>query len=175
MAEWKDIQGYPQYLISTKGQIKFKGDNDNPEMDWPIWANGTTTLRDRNDKLSKVMSIHRLVAEHFVECKLTDKPRDSYYVKHIDGDRTNNRADNLCWSNSPHNLSTKPKLSRKTPVPANVTMRDYEERHFIRVYTRCNGNKCNKDFNYKKIGKEKAMEKASEYVNTFKEEHDIKC
>ena len=37
MAEWKDIQGYPQYLISNEGQIKFKGDNDNPEMDWPIW------------------------------------------------------------------------------------------------------------------------------------------
>jgi hypothetical protein len=30
-------------------------------------------------------------------------------------------------------------------------------------------------FKYKKIGKEKVMDKANEYVNTFKEEHNIKC
>ena len=79
MAEWKEIQGYPQFLISNEGQIKFKGDDDNPEMDWPMWKNGTTTLRDRNNTLSKVMSVHRLVAEHFVEFNLNSKPRECCY------------------------------------------------------------------------------------------------
>ena len=171
MAEWKEVQGYPQYLLSNEGQIKFNGDNDNPEIEWPIWKNGTTALRDRNNTLSKIMSIHRLVAEHFVECILADKPKDCYYVKHIDGDKTNNRADNLCWSNSPHGLSMKPKLPRK-PM-ASITLCDDETRQSIRVYTRCNGAKRNTDFRYKNIGKGKAMDKANEYVRQFKEEHNI--
>ena len=50
-------------------------------MDWPIWANGTTTLRDTQGVTSKIMSIHRLVAEHFIE-----NPNGYRYVKHIDGD-----------------------------------------------------------------------------------------
>ena len=172
MTEWKEVRGYPHFLISNEGHIKFKGDSDNPEMDWPIWKNGMTALRDVNDRLSKPMLIHRLVAEHFVECELKDKPRDGYYVKHIDGNKTNNRAGNLCWTNSPHGLSLRPKLPRKPT--ANVTVRDYEERQSIHVYTRYNGNKHEKEFRYKKIGKEAAMDKANEYVKTFKEEHDIK-
>ena len=113
MAEWTDIRGYAHYLISNEGHIKRKGDNDNPEFYWSIWKNGTTTLRDSNNKLSKIISIRRLVAEHFVECKLTDKPnRDCYYVKHIDGDLKNNRVDNLYWSIStqgPYTMRRRPR------------------------------------------------------------------
>ena len=171
MTEWKVIQGYPHFMISNEGQIKFKGDADNPEMDWPIWKNGTTTIRDENGKSSKPLCIHRLVAEHFVECNLTDKPRDGYYVKHIDGDKNNNRADNLYWSNSPHKLSMKQKIPRKPK--SIVTIRDNEKRLSIVVYTHLNGKTREKEFRYKRIGKEAAMEKATEYVKNFKEEHNI--
>ena len=50
MADWKDIQGYPQSLISNEGHIKRKGDDDNPEFDWSMRKNGTTSLRDSNNK-----------------------------------------------------------------------------------------------------------------------------
>ena len=50
MTEWKELRGYPHFLISNEGHIKFKGDRDNPEMDWPIWKNGMTTLRDVNNR-----------------------------------------------------------------------------------------------------------------------------
>ena len=171
MAAWKEVQGYPQYLLSNEGQIKFNGDNDNPEIEWPIWKNGTTALRDRNNTLSNIMSIHRLVAEHFVECILTDKPRDCYYVKHVDGDKTNNRADNLCWSNSPHGLPMKPKLPRQRKTSVSITNND--SRKSIIVYTLHNGKKHEKEFRYKKIGKDTAMEKATEYAKKFKEEYNI--
>jgi len=178
MTEWKEIQGYPRYLISNEGQIKFKGDSDNPESDWPLWKNGTTALRDINDKLSKVMSIQRLVAENFVECQLTDKPSlDCYYVKHIDGDKTNNRADNLYWSSSPHGLSMKPETPRIPRIPRQLKTSVYithcDSRKSLLVYTLHNGQKKQKEFRYIRIGKDAAMEKANEYVKKFKEEHNI--
>ena len=175
MTEWKEVDGYPNFKISNEGHVKFKGDNDNPEIDWLIWNNGRTALRDIHDRLSKPMSIHRLVAEHFVECTLTDKPRDSYYVKHIDGDITNNRADNLYWALSPHGfIPQKPRLQRQLRQPTTtVSIRHREHRQTIAVYTLHNGKKQEKEFRYLKIGKDNAMEKANEYVKKFKEEHGI--
>ena len=56
---------------------------------------------------------------------------------------------------------------------ASITLCDDETRQSIRVYTRCNGAKRNTEFRYKKIGKDTAMEKATEYAKKFKEEYNI--
>ena len=64
---------------------------------------------------------------------------------------------------------------RPRQLKTSVSIRENDSRHAITVYTLHNGNKHEKEFRYKRIGKEKAMEKANEYVNKFKEEHDIKC
>jgi len=174
MTEWKVVDGYPNFKISNEGKLIYKASDDSSEIEWPVWTAGRVSLRDENGKSSKPLHIHRLVAEHFVECQLSDNPnRDCYYVKHIDGDLQNNRADNLYWSISvqgPYTMRRRPRQ-----LKTSVSIRETDSRHSITVYISHNGNKHEKEFRYKRIGKEKAMEKANEYVKKFKEEHDIKC
>ena len=40
------------------------------------------------------LQVHRLVSKHFVE---NDEPKYKLFVEHIDGDKTNNNAENLKW------------------------------------------------------------------------------
>ena len=171
MTEWKVVEGYPSFKISNEGTLIYTGCNDEAETEWPTWTAGRTLLRDVNGKSSKPLCVHRLVAEHFVECQLKDKPRDCYYVTHIDGDNANNRADNLYWSNHTRGLSQMHRMPRQRKTSVSITHND--SRKSIIVYTRCNGKKQEKEFRYLKIGKDKAMYKANEYVRQFKEDHNI--
>ena len=172
MIEWKAAEGYPNFKISNEGKLMYKESEDKSEIEWPVWTAGRVSLRDETGKSSKPFHIHRPVAEHFVECPLTDKPnRDCYYVKHIDGDLKNNRADNLYWSISTQGPSTMHRRPRL--LKTSVSIKEYDNRQSIVVYTSHNGKKHETEFRYKRISKEAAMEKANEYVKTFKEEHDI--
>ena len=54
----------------------------------------------KNNK-RKCFKIHRLVAEAFIE---NDDPINKTTVNHIDGDRSNNRVDNLEWLSYSDNL-----------------------------------------------------------------------
>jgi hypothetical protein len=47
------------------------------------------------EKMKKQMLVHRLVAEAFVP-----NPNSYRFVRHIDGNKENNRADNLEWVES---------------------------------------------------------------------------
>lgn len=104
--EWKDIKGYENYYqISNLGRIKSS-----------IWFNGHEyihrekilkpqnnkylTVRLAKNKKIKQYTIHRLVAIHFIENK-ENKP----YVNHIDGNKHNNRVDNLEWCTAKENTN----------------------------------------------------------------------
>lgn len=52
-----------------------------------------------NSGIRKTFLIHRLVAELFC-----DNPDNYKYVNHLDGDKSNNHANNLEWCNNSHNL-----------------------------------------------------------------------
>ena len=138
MAEWKAVDGFPNFSISNEGKLMYKQSDGSSEIEWPVWTAGRVSLRDENGNSSKPLYIHRLVAEHFVECNLTDNPVGWYYVKHIDGDKNNNRADNLYWSVSTHG-STSMQRRRPRQLKTTVTIRHDEERLSLVVYARRNG------------------------------------
>lgn len=59
-------------------------------------------LYDRTGDKKKGFSVHRLVGEYFVK---NDNPSKYDILNHIDGDKTNNRADNLEWCDQKHNAN----------------------------------------------------------------------
>ena len=103
MEVWKDIPGYEGlYQVSNLGRVKSlerRRENNGgltkvPEKILHQSENGSGYFKVMLCKNSKVKTffVHRLVAQGFVEntdCKRT--------VNHINGDKSNNKAENLEW------------------------------------------------------------------------------
>lgn len=97
MEQWKIVQGFENYLVSTLGNVKtingrFKKvvyDNKNSYGYVELWKNNK----------GKKFRIHRLVAETFIP-NYDNKEQ----VNHIDGDKTNNCVSNLEWVTPKENI-----------------------------------------------------------------------
>ena len=129
---WKDIKDYEgyyqisnlgrvksldRYVICGNGKIQFK-----KGVILSICYNKRVNVYEvhlRKDNKRKCFKIHRLVAEAFI---LNDDPVNKTTVNHKDGNRENNKADNLEWAtysenekhsydelNRPINIPKKPK------------------------------------------------------------------
>ena len=88
MAEeiWKDIEGFVgKYMISDFGNVKSLIRN---RIMAPVKHSFGYYVKLSN----KTYSIHGLVAKHFM-----DNPHNAKVIEHIDGNKGNNRIDNLRW------------------------------------------------------------------------------
>ena len=108
---WKDIKGYEGlYQISNEGRVKsLKRMNVTKErmMNVNIESSGyaRTNLYINGNEYAK--RIHRLVAEHFL-----DPVEGKDQVGHINGIKTDNRVENLIWSERGDNLRRILKLKK---------------------------------------------------------------
>lgn len=89
--EWKEISGYPDYAISSTGEVKSlrfgrllkKSTN----------GSGYQYVNLLNNKQRKTTAVHRLVIDHFGK-----KPNiQNAVVDHINGNKLDNTIDNLEW------------------------------------------------------------------------------
>ncbi|EHP9877538.1 HNH endonuclease [Escherichia coli] len=112
---WKDIVGYPDYQVSNYGNVrsfksgmwkylKTKSENLSPQC-YP-----SVCLYKRGKDSGKSFSVHRLVAEAFKEPPSPELQKECRktvlgvpIINHIDGDRHNNRVENLEWCTYSHN------------------------------------------------------------------------
>lgn len=107
---WKDIKGYEGlYQISDEGHVRrlLSGGRTKPLKD----REGlyyTVCLSKKCQKHS--VSIHRLVAEHFLE-----KPEGATEVNHKDGNKHNNHVSNLEWVTQKQNRDHAVKTLNKNP------------------------------------------------------------
>ncbi len=86
--EWKAYPKNNRYIVSNYGKVY-----DTKILREVGWVNGT------GYKLTTENRVHRMVLETFVGSFPPDKP----YTNHIDGNKLNNRLDNLEYTN--HSLN----------------------------------------------------------------------
>lgn len=111
--EWKDIKGFEGlYQVSNKGRIKSL---EHFTLQTNIYDKGGKTNRKHEEKIlkgwiqntgyltvalkNKKYSIHRLVAETFIK-----NPEKHKTVNHIDGNKLNNKVENLEWCSLQENI-----------------------------------------------------------------------
>lgn len=93
--QWKDFEGYQVSSygrVLRKNGIEMKGFETGGYRVVDLHGNGRTGYKKR-------MRVHRLVAILFVP-----NPNNKPYVNHKDGDKGNNRADNLEWVTHQENM-----------------------------------------------------------------------
>lgn len=106
MEQWKVINEYNNYSVSSYGNVK--NNKTGRVLKYRVTKNGY-----RITNLStKTVYIHRLVAEHFIdepsdELKLwaSGTVHNKVLVNHKDGNKENNYYKNLEWSTSSNNIS----------------------------------------------------------------------
>ena len=89
--EWRDVVGYEGiYEVSNMGNVRNKK-TLRVRKPFISYHNYVRVPLRKNNK-SKNFSIHRLVAEAFIP-----NPENKETVNHINGDKTDNRVENLEW------------------------------------------------------------------------------
>lgn len=119
---WKDIKGYENiYQVSSLGRVKsldkqiirsngYKQTFKSRLLKPALSNNNYLTVALCNNGKQKTHTVHRLVAETFIENKNNYK-----CINHIDENKQNNRVDNLEWCTYKYNncYNDKAKNTRK--------------------------------------------------------------
>lgn len=110
---WKDIEGFPNYEVSNLGRVRNK---NTKQIIAPIkGSSGYLSVRIRKqtgDYEKPALNIHRLVAKTFIP-----NPENKPQVNHIDGNKLNNKMDNLEWCTRKENSKHAMKLGLFKPEP----------------------------------------------------------
>lgn len=104
---WKDIEGYEGlYQVSNMGRVRSldskdrlgrfkKGKIKNAVNN----GTGYLVVNLKKDAQQKMITVHRLVAEAFIE-----NPESKRCINYIDGNKRNNKVENLEWCTHAENM-----------------------------------------------------------------------
>ena len=132
--EWKTIEGFPSYKISTEGRVLSLRNPKNPKyLKMHLTAHGyysvTLSSGETYGKGKKhTVQVHRLVAQNFIP-----NPQNLPYTDHIDTNRLNNSVSNLRWvdpkgnSNNPITLERVREHNKQMAKEASKMVLVYDE------------------------------------------------
>ncbi len=136
--EWRDISGYPNYMISNLGRVW------NAKFDRflkPAIIHGYEYVDLCTNGERKQFQIHRLVADAFIQYRI-----DAYNVNHDDGDKCYNYVDNLEWCTQSENVQHAYDTGLRLP-PHMKAVRIIETNEMFQSISECaraiNGNREN--------------------------------
>lgn len=145
---WKDIPGYNGFQVSDSGRVKKLAYTTKKNNGSPLYKPEkilTTSITKKGyvrvelclgGLNKKPFTVHRLVMYAFKGLP----PEGMDQINHRDGDKTNNRPDNLEWSNNSHNITHawrtglfKPNLPNSLDSPHAIIVTHTEYGHFLTV------------------------------------------
>lgn len=103
--EWKPIPGWPSYEASNFGAIRC----GSRTLAIQVMASGYCFVRLRMGR-QHTRAVHRLVLETFIGLRPA-----GLVCRHLDGDKTNNRLDNLRWGTASENMADQYRLRERIP------------------------------------------------------------
>lgn len=107
---WKDIPNYEGfYKASNLGKIKNIKTN---KILKPYQDKNRKYMNSHLSKngIAKVIRTHKLIAQTFIS-----NPNNYFVINHIDGNKENNRVDNLEWCTQKHNVKEAWRLGLSKP------------------------------------------------------------
>lgn len=137
--EWRPIKGYEGiYEVSNMGKIKSLNP---PKSKTPIirkpfhYGGGYQQMAICKNKVRNQILVHRVVAQTFVP-----NPHNKPEVNHINGNKSDNRAENLEWCTSSEN-----QIHAYKELGVNPVNRKLQKKHVFLILRSSLG--------YKKLGK----------------------
>ena len=94
-----EVNGYPMYRVLDDGRVF--GLYEAEFLKFGYNSKGYQQVALRRDNVSTTVSVHRLVAEAYLDAPANG---EKLTVNHIDGDKTNNHISNLEWNTYSENL-----------------------------------------------------------------------
>lgn len=118
MEIWKRIEEYPNYSVSTEGEVR--QDKKGKLLAKEKTVHGYYRVTLCKDGKTKHCAIHRLVASAFLP-----NPDGLTQVNHIDEDKSNNSIGNLEWCDADYNINYGSGMKRR--VETRIKNGDYVE------------------------------------------------
>lgn len=137
---WKDIEGYEGlYQVSNYGRVKSlknKSNHKNELIMKQAIVCGYKKICLSKNSIQKMYSVHRLVAIAFIK-----NPLNKEEVNHKDGNKQNNKANNLEWVTSSENMKhafkkrlSKQKIGKENPRSIQVVKISLKSGKELKVY-----------------------------------------
>lgn len=129
--KWKEVKGYEgRYIVSNYGEIislpRYKNNHNQLQYVEPKDMiphvnnkNGYVYVMLYKDTEEKNIRLHRIVAEAFIP-----NPNNLPQVNHIDGNKQNNRVDNLEWCTGSKNIKHAYKTGLRKPRTKKIIQYD---------------------------------------------------